>query len=83
MQVTRWSEWSKIGRDLPAVKITGRGDTHQHLGLLVSASKSAATVSPGLTSKSASVTDDACGTLAEFAPQLSKVINGQMDFRPA
>ena len=83
MQVTRWPEWSGSGRDLPAVRIAGRGDTRRHLGLLVSASKPVATVSPGLASKPASAADGACGAIAEFASRLSEVIDGQMDFGPA
>ena len=80
MQVTRWPEWSRIGRDLLVVRIAERGDTCQHVGLLVSASKPAATVSSGLTSKQASAADGARGAIAEFASWLSEVIDGQMDF---
>ena len=68
---------------LAGVRIAGQGDTRRHLGLLVSASKLAATVSPGLASKAASATDGAHGVIAEFASRLSEVIDRQMDFRPA
>ena len=82
VQVTRLPEWSGTGRDLPAVRIAGRGDTHRPLALLVSASKPAATVSSGLAPKPASAADGAHGAIAEFASRLSKVIDGQIDFRP-
>ena len=68
---------------MPAVRIAGLGDMRQHLGLLVFASKPAATVSPGLASKPASAVDGARGAIVEFASQLSEVIDGQMDFGPA
>ena len=70
-------DWSGTGRDLSAVRIAGRGDTRRHLGLLVSASKPVATVSPGLASKPASAADGAYGAIAEFASQLSEVINSE------
>ena len=65
---------------MPAVRITGQGDTRQHPGLLVSTLKPAAMVSPDLASKSASAADGARGTIAEFASRLSEFIDGQMDF---
>ena len=65
------------------VRITGRDDTRRHLGLLVSASKPAATVSSGLASKPASAADGARGAIAKFASRLSEVINGQMKFGQA
>ena len=65
---------------MPAVRIVGPGDTHRYLGLLVSASKPAGTVSSGLASKPASAANGARGAIAEFASQLSEVIDGQMDF---
>ena len=68
---------------MPAVRIARRGDTRRHLGLLVSASKPAATVSPGLASKPASAVDGARGAIAESVSWLIEVINGQMDFGPA
>ena len=80
--MTRCPECSGTGRDLSAVKIVGRGDTRQHLGLLVSASKPAATISSGLASKPASAADGARGAITEFASRLSEVIDGQMDFGP-
>ena len=52
------------------------------LGLLVSASKPAATVSLSLASKPASAANGACGAIAEFASRLSEVIDGQMNFGP-
>ena len=78
--MTMWPKWSGTGRDLPAVRIAERGDTRQHLGLLVSTSKPAATVSPGLASKPASAADGARGAIVEFALRLTEVIDGQMDF---
>ena len=68
---------------MSAVRITRRGDTRRHLGLLVSASKSAATVSSGLASKLASAADGARDAIAEFALWLSEVIDGQIDLKPA
>ena len=55
----------------------------QHLGLLVSTSKPAATALLGLASKPASVADGVRGAITEFASWLSEVIDGQMDFGPA
>ena len=83
MQVTRWPERSGTGRDLLEVNIVRRGNTHRHLGLLVFASKSVATVSSGLTSKPASAADGARGAIAEFASRLSTIIDEQIDFELA
>ena len=82
VQMTRWPEWCGTERDLLAVRITGRGDTRQHLDLLVSTSKPVATVSPGLASKLTSAADGARGIITEFASRLSEVIDRLMDFRP-